>query len=171
MHTINVGTDRLFITILDVNMAGSIHLNSLDEDNRHYMADEVFETEEEAQARIRDLISCYDNDNGPLVYPVLLKSGGQIGHVEAMTIDLGWEIGFHIGKNYTHRGYATEAVKAFLPVIMGQLGLREIYGICHAVNTASHRVLQKCGFELEFTGMGLIQGKIQEIYRYKLTVY
>lgn len=87
-----------------------------------------------------------------------------------MTIDRGWEIGFHIGKKYTRQGYATEAVKAFLPVIMEQMGLREIYGICHAANTASHRVMQKCGFKLEFTGMGLIQGKIQEIYRYKLTV-
>ena len=44
------------------------------------------------------------------------------------------------------------------------------YGICHAANIASHRVLQKCGFELEFAGMGLIQGKIQPLYRYMLTV-
>jgi [ribosomal protein S5]-alanine N-acetyltransferase len=122
------------------------------------------------QARISYLIPCYKSDNSPLVYPVFLKSGPQIGHVEAMTIDRGWEIGFHIGKKYTRRGYATEAVKAFLPVIMEQLGLVEIYGICHAANIASHRVLQKCGFELVFAGMGLIQGKTQQLCRYKLTV-
>ncbi|MEE1262307.1 hypothetical protein [Ruminococcus sp.] len=28
-----------------------------------------------------------------------------------------WKIGCHIGAKYTKRGYATEAVKAFMPVI------------------------------------------------------
>jgi [ribosomal protein S5]-alanine N-acetyltransferase len=169
MHTVNIETDRLIITAFDPSMAKSVHLNSIDEDNRYYLSDEVFETEDDARTTILSLISCYESDKGPLVYPVLLKGGQQIGHVEAMPIDWGWEIGFHIGKSYTRQGYATEAVKAFLPIIMEQQGLEEICGICHAVNTASHRVLQKCGFLLEFAGMRLIQGKIQQICRYKLT--
>ncbi len=168
MHSVNVETDRLIITMLDTDMAGSIHVNSLDADNRRFMPDEVFETETEAQTRILDLISCYESGHGPFVYPVLLQNGPQIGHVEAMMIDRGWEIGFHIGKSYTRRGYATEAVKAFLLEIVAQLGIAEIFGICHAANTASHRVLQKCGFALEYAGMGWCQGEIQEISRYKL---
>jgi [ribosomal protein S5]-alanine N-acetyltransferase len=170
MPMLNIETDRLLITVFDVDMSQSVYLNSLDEDNRRFMPDEVFETEEEARARIIDLTACYEIDNGPLVYPVLLKDRQQIGHVEVMKIDRGWEIGFHIGKSYTRRGYATEALKAFLPVIMGKLGLSEIFGISHDTNIASQRVLQKCGFLLEFAGMGLIQGKTQRLCRYKLTV-
>jgi [ribosomal protein S5]-alanine N-acetyltransferase len=170
MKTSNIETERLIITNFDVGMSESVYLNSLDEDNRRFMADEVFASAEEARTRILALILCYESGHGLFVYPVLLQIGSQIGHVEAMMIGRGWEIGFHIGKSYTRRGYATEAVKAFLPVIMAQLGLVEIYAICHDTNIASKRVLQKCGFLLEFAGIGLIQGKTQLICRYKLMV-
>jgi len=97
----------------------------------------------------------------------MLKSGQHIGHVEAVPIDRGWEIGFHVGKCFTRTGYATEAVKAFLPIIMEQLGLDEMFGICLADNIASRKVLEKCGFLLEFDGMGLYHGETRHICRYK----
>ena len=81
MHTVCIETDRLIITVFDENMAESVHMNSLDEDNRHFMPDEVFETKEDALERILSLISLYDSDDAPLVYPILLKSGQNIGHV------------------------------------------------------------------------------------------
>ena len=167
MHTLRIETERLTITVLDEGMSESIHLNSVDEDNRRFMPDEVFETIEEARERIVDLISCYDRDDAPLVYAISLKSGQQIGHVEAAPIDRGWEIGFHVGKCHTRKGYATEAVRAFLPAIMEHLGLPKIFGICHAGNAASRRVLEKCGFLLESTGTGLLHGETQQICRYK----
>ena len=83
----------------------------------------------------------------------------------AMIEDGNWEIGYHIGGKYTGNGYATEAVRAFLPVIAGMTGTREIYGICLKENTSSCRVLVKCGFRILFTGMGLYQGKEKEIVR------
>ena len=84
-----------------------------------------------------------------------------------MPLGRGWEIGYHVGKCYTRKGYATEAVKMFLPIIMEQLGLDEMFGICHAGNVASRKVLEKCGFLLEFDGMGPYHGKTQHICRYK----
>lgn len=167
MHTVSIETDRLIITVFDEGMAESTHMNSLDEDNRHFMLDEVFETKEAALEKILHLISCYGNNNATLVYPILLKSGQHIGHVEAVPIDQGWEIGFHVGKYYTRKGYATEAVKAFLPIIMEQLDLDEMLGICLADNAASRRVLEKCGFLLEFDGIGPYHGQMQHICRYK----
>lgn len=44
-------------------------------------------------------------------------------------------------------GYATEAVAAFLPIIMARRSIAEIAGVCHGENMASRRVLEKCGFE------------------------
>ena len=154
MHTVSIETERLSITVFD-------------EDNRHFMPDEVFETKEAALEKMLYLISCYDSDNTPLVYPILLKSGQHIGHVETVPIDQGWEVGFHVGKCYTRKGYATEAVKAFLPIIMEQLELDEMFGICLADNAASRKVLEKCGFLLEFDGMGPYHGETQHICRYK----
>ena len=51
-------------------MAETVHLNSLDEDNRKFVPDEVFETIQEAQDTINFLIECYKGTSGPFVYPI-----------------------------------------------------------------------------------------------------
>lgn len=162
-----IETDRLIITEFTMDMAEAVHLNSLDEDNRRFVPDEVFETVEEAAETIAFLMGCYSSGEGPLVYPVLLKDGTCIGYVQAVPFEDGtWEIGYHIGGNYTKQGYATEAVKAFLPVILPQLGIARIAGICLAENTASVKVLERCGFVKEYEGMGNYQGDEKQICKF-----
>ena len=63
-------------------------------------------------------------------------------------------------------GYATEAVKAFLPVIMPKLGIRKIAGICLADNRASVKVMERCGFVKEFEGVGPYQGEERNICKF-----
>ena len=163
----NIKTERLEITKFTLDMAEAVHLNSLDEDNRKFNPDEVFETIEDAKDTVEFLMSVYDNGDGPLVYPVVLLDGTNIGYVQAVPMDDDkWEIGYHIGKNYTGKGYATEAVKAFLPVIMDQLNITEMLGICVVENKASVKVMEKTGFVKEFEGMGSYQGEDREICRY-----
>ena len=155
-----IETERLIITEFTMEMAEAVHLNSLDEDNRRFVPDEVFETVEEAADTVGFLMSVYENGDGPLVYPVLLKDGTYIGYVQAVPFDDGtWEVGYHIGGNYTKKGYASEAVKAFLPVIMPKLGLSKISGICLADNKASIKVMERCGFVKEYEGIGPYQGE------------
>ena len=162
-----IETERLVITEFAMDMAEAVHLNSLDEDTRRFVPDEVFETVEEAADTVGFLMSCYASTEGPLVYPVLLKDSTYIGYVQAVPLEDGsWEIGYHIGAAYTKNGYATEAVKAFLPVIMPQLGIAQIAGICRCANTASVRVLEMCGFMKEFEGIGCYQGQEQPICKY-----
>ena len=162
-----IETQRLVITRFTMDMAEAVHLNSLDEDNRRFVPDEVFETVEEAADTVECLMGVYENGDGPLVYPVLLKDGTYIGYVQAVPFDDGtWEIGYHIGENYTRKGYATEAVQAFLPVIMPKLGLERIKGICLADNKASVKVMERCGFVKEFEGVGPYQGAERPICRY-----
>lgn len=45
-----IKSDRLVITEFDESMIESVHLNSLDDDNRRFVPDEVFETIEEARS-------------------------------------------------------------------------------------------------------------------------
>ena len=89
-------TERLIITDFTEDMAEAVHLNSLDEDNRRFVPDEVFETVDDARETIEFLMSCYGTQEGPFVHPVLLKTGENIGYVQLVLIDLGWEIGYHI---------------------------------------------------------------------------
>ena len=163
----NIQTQRLTITRFTMDMVQAVHLNPLDQDNRRFVPDEVFETLEEAADTVSFLMDVYENGNGPLVYPVLLKDGTCIGYVQAIPFDDGtWELGYHIGSDYTRQGYATEAVRAFLPVIMPRLGLRRITGICLADNWASRKVMERCGFVKDFEGIGPYQGAQKAICRY-----
>lgn len=166
-----IETERLIITEFDASMAESVHLNSLDEDTRRFVPDEVFETIEEAAETIAFLIGCYATGEGPLVYPVLRKDGANIGYVQAVPVEEGrWEIGYHIGSRYTKNGYATEAVRAFLPEILPRLGIREIAGICLAENRASVTVMERCGFQKEFEGRGDYQGAQRTICKFHYTL-
>ncbi len=166
-----IETERLIITEFTMDMAEAVHLNSLDEDNRRFVPDEVFETVEKAADTVGFLMDVYENGDGPLVYPVLLKDGTYIGYVQAAPFDDGtWEVGYHIGGNYTKNGYATEAVKAFLPVIMPKLGLFKIAGICLADNKASVKVMERCGFVKEYEGIGHYQGEERRICKFSFAL-
>ena len=160
-----VETDRLFITEMTADMAMDVHKNSLDEDIRRFVPDEVFETPEDAAETVEFLRSQYGSADGPLVYAVILKDGEKnIGYVQLVPIGEGKrEIGYHVAKPYTRKGYATEAVTAFLPVMAEKVGIHEVYGIRLLENAASGRVLEKCGFETFFVGEGDYHGGVYEI--------
>ncbi len=160
-----IETKRLFITEFTPAMARDVHRNSLDEDNRRFVPDEVFETVEDARETLDFLIGQYGGAEGPFVYPVLLKTGENIGYVQLVPIEGGWEVGYHIAKAHTGQGYATEAVRAFLPAMAEAHHLPEIYGICLAENKASVRVMEKCGFLPLFRGPGPYQGEERDIVK------
>ena len=162
-----IETSRLLITDFRSDMARDVHLGSLDEDTRHFLPDEVFETEEIAAEVIADLMDCYEGTEGPFVHPIL-ADGAYAGYVQLAPIDAGWEIGYHVVKPMTGRGYATEAVRAFLPAMMDKLGLAQVAGICDAENKASVRVLEKCGFTRVYEGLALYHGEMKPVVK---TVY
>lgn len=165
MKKISIETTRLRICEFTPDMAQAVHLNSLDEDNRRFVPDEVFETVEEARETVEYLISRYGTGEGPFVYPVFTKAGENVGYVQLVPIDEGWEIGYHIAKPFTKQGYATEAVSAFLPWAAEQTGAEQIFGICLAENAASARVMEKCGFTPLYRGKGTYQGEEREIVK------
>ena len=161
-----IKTERLTITTFSLDMAQSVYENSRDDDTRRFVPDEVYDTVEEAREAIEFLMSQYDSVDGPLVYPVLTKDGQNIGYVQFCKCEDGsWDIGYHIAKDFTGKGYATEAIKAFLPAMAHKLNIKEVYGICLAENTASVRVLEKCGFTQIYQGTGNYQGKEAQIIK------
>lgn len=164
-----IETNRLLITDFTPDMAKAVHLGSMDEDTRRFLPDEVFETEAIAAEVIADLMDCYDGTEGPFVHPMLVD-GEYAGYVQLVPMeDGGWEVGYHTVKGHTGKGYATEAVRAFLPVMMDKLGLTQVAGVCDGENAASIRVLEKCGFRRTFEGQGMYQGRMRPIMRMEYT--
>ena len=161
-----IENNRIAIAKMNPSMYEDVHRNSLDEDNRKFVPDEVFKSIEEAKEVVDFIIQSYENNDGPFIYAVIRKEDKKnIGYVQLVKIDEGWEIGYHIAKIYTGCGYATEAVELFLEYLKENTGLKEIYGVALAQNKASRRVLEKCGFQLFFEGSGLYQGKKRKIIK------
>ena len=100
------------------------------------------------------------------VYPIITNENINIGYVQACPLGEGFEIGYHIAQKYTGNGFATEAVKVFLPVIIEMLQIDKIYGIVLEENVASHKVLEKNDFKLIFKGIDKYQGKDRELRKY-----
>ena len=162
-----IKTPRLTITTFSPDMAQTVYENSQDDDTRRFVPDEVYNSVEEAREAIEFLMSRYESTDGPFVYPVITNNEGKnIGYVQLCKLDEGtWEIGYHIAKNFTGKGYATEAVKAFLSAMAKKLNIKEVYGICLAENLASVRVLEKCGFTKIYQGRGNYQGREAQIIK------
>ena len=97
---------------------------------------------------------------------MLTKSGANIGYVQLVPLEEGFEVGYHIAKEYTGKGYATESLQALLEYARAEKKLEKVYGICVSENVASKKVLEKCGFEKEYEGAGEYQGNPADIARY-----
>ena len=162
-----IKTSHLTITTFSPDMAQAVYENSQDDDTRRFVPDEVYNSVEEAREAIDFLMSRNDTNDGPFVYPIITNdSGKNIGYIQICKLEDGtWEIGYHIAKNFTGKGYATEAVKAFLSAMAKKLNIKEVYGICLTENTASIRVLEKCGFTQIYEGLGNYQGKEEQIIK------
>ncbi len=155
------------IQAMDTSMFYDVWRNSLDENNRRFVPDEVFETLEEASEVVEQIIKFYDSETGPFIYALMRQEdNANMGYVQLIKIEDGWEIGYHIAKIYTCKGYATRAVNLFLDYIKKETKLNEVLGIVLSDNHASIKVLEKTGFELKFDGIGVYQGKKRKIRKY-----
>jgi len=57
------------------------------------------------------------------------------------------EIGYWLGVPFWGQGYATEAARAVIDYAFDEFGATELRAGARVVNTASRRVLEKCGFQ------------------------
>ena len=161
-----VENDRLQIVRINQSMYYDIYKNSQDDNNHKFAPDEVFNSLEETSDAVNQIINSYDSKDGPFVYAVIRKKDNiNLGYVQLVKIEDGWEIGYHIAEIYNGNGYATEAVNLFLDHIKNNTNLKQIIGIALAANKASRRVLEKCGFELIYEGPGSYQGRKRKIIK------
>ncbi len=166
MKEIIIENNILKIAKMDPSMYVDVFNNSQDKNNRKYVPDEVFNSLEEAKGIVNYIIASYENKDGPFIYAVIRKSdNANMGYVQLVKIEEGWEIGYHIAEKYTGNGYATEAANLFLKYLKDNMQIKEIFGIALATNKASRKVLEKCGFKLLYEGKGIYQGRKRKIIR------
>jgi RimJ/RimL family protein N-acetyltransferase len=83
------------------------------------------------------------------------------------------DLGYRLRRSAWHRGYATEGSRALINMGFTDLGVERVYGHAMAVNTASRRVLERCGLTLvrttPFDGPDVIEGHEHGEVEYALT--
>ena len=63
------------------------------------------------------------------------------------------ELGYWLGEPYWNEGYATEAAHALIDMVFRTRDVDQIDARCRVMNIPSRRVIQKCGFQFQATGM------------------
>jgi RimJ/RimL family protein N-acetyltransferase len=84
------------------------------------------------------------------IWMIELKDGTHIGELcfKGLSTDGIAEIGYGISEEYRNIGYASEAVKAILEWAFSHSEVTAVEAETDTENTASKRVLKKCGFTL-----------------------
>jgi len=146
-------TDRLIVRKLSIDDSELLFKYSQEEITKKELSDEVFENIVETRETIEYFISNYDTQY-PLVYGIILKEMNiVIGHIGLSKINKGIEIGYAIAADYQNNGYMSEIIIPFINWTKNNLSIEKIYGIAKSENTASWKILEKNGFELEEEGI------------------
>jgi RimJ/RimL family protein N-acetyltransferase len=102
-------------------------------------------------------------------WAVTLKESGQFMGwcgLESLSDTNETEVGYLLSQEYWGMGYATEAARESVKFGLETTGLKEIIGLTDPENTASQRVLEKCG--MTFTRRQVYFG--MEMFRYAIQV-
>lgn len=99
----------------------------------------------------------------------LSESGAFIGCAGLDTREHGLELGYWIGEPYWGRGYATEVAHVLVDLAFRATDIDRLHISCRVINSASRRVIHKCGFQYVGQGMmdSLVAGKVP-VERYQL---
>jgi ribosomal-protein-alanine N-acetyltransferase len=118
---------------------------------RIYSDEEYFKYTRIPQPYALELAQEYiGKEREPDMYMVIVEkeSGNLVGAIELMDLDredMNAKIGFSIGKDYSNKGYMTEAAAAFIDFFFRQFGLERIEIGCDVGNKARKRVIEKLG--------------------------
>lgn len=154
--TRTIETDRLILRRVTVNDAKVIFENwASDPLVTKYLTWEPHQTVEITQAYVNPKMEKYANDGLYFDWLVVLKETGEvIGDICATRVSLRDELvemGHCYGRKYWNKGYATEALKAFIQYMFKLVGAKKIVACHSSENPASGKVMLKAGMHYDAT--------------------
>ena len=97
-----------------------------------------------------------DRAIGKCVYAITKAENGEFmgccalePHEDGLTL----ELGYWLGQPYWNQGFSTEAAHALIDMAFRTRQIDQIDARCRVTNIASRRVIQKCGFQFQGSGM------------------
>ena len=147
---IMIETENLVLRSFREEDAPALYENHLDDEVRKWFPNECYADPEEALDAIRFFSECVRGGRLPFVLGAELKATGELvgdtglSEVEGKPEET--EIGYCIGEKHRGKGYAAELLEAMTGFAFSRFGVRAVFGRVVHGNTASVRVLEKCGY-------------------------
>lgn len=145
-----IDTNRLELRVLIERDFEDVYEIYSDEATCQYLLHEPWSANNKTSAFKEELSkNDFDSENGLNLAVVL--DNKVIGVLSAWKTEMKdtAEIGFSFNKNYSGKGYATEAAKALLDFLFADKNLHRITANCDARNTASAKLCQRIGMRKE----------------------
>ena len=143
-------TNNLIIRKFTIDDVKTYFKNNNDEQIKKFMPDHSHSNEQNAYEEITNFLQQYAEIKMPFHYAIT-KDEILIGHIGIGESDINcgiYEICCAINKNYRGFGYATEAIKAFVPWCKNTFRIEKIYASLNQENIASSNAAENAGFIL-----------------------
>lgn len=155
LGTKQIETDRLILRRFLREDAEAMYRNwASDPEVTKYLTWPAHESLEVSQWVVDDWISHY-TESDYYQWAIVPKEAGEpigsiavVGHDDRMAKV---EIGYCIGKNWWHRGYMSEALKAVIGFFFDEVGMNRVESRHDPRNPNSGAVMRKCGMKYEGT--------------------
>ncbi|MFT3952481.1 MAG: GNAT family N-acetyltransferase [Oscillospiraceae bacterium] len=153
MHDITIATERLLLRPLTEEDAPAVFAWVGDERVSRYM---VYTTYASAE-QVRGWLKYIETNTSTYNFGFVRKSDGLLigsGDIGRETSESGetWGFGYNLRFDCWGMGYATEAARGMMDYVHSQFGAQRFFASHAEPNTASGRVMEKCG--LRFSGYG-----------------
>lgn len=103
---------------------------------------------EDSRTFVQGRIDAWTQGND-LTWAVTTNDGKLIGAIGLRIVDFKADFGYVFGRLYWGKGYATEALQSIVQWSLQQPHIFRVWAVCDIDNTASARVMKKCGLEKE----------------------
>jgi ribosomal-protein-alanine N-acetyltransferase len=151
---LRLDTERLILRPLEQADAEDLHAVHSDPSTFEYIGSAPAQSLDETRARIARVAASFEEHGFAMAAVVERASGRVIGDCGLQLLEGGpdVEVGYRLGRPWRGRGYATEAAGAWLAYGFESLDLDRVVAVAWPENTASWRVMEKCGMTLAGPG-------------------
>lgn len=166
-------TDRLLLRKLTMADVSDVYHYGAQPEVSVYCIWETHKSTEDAKSFIRSAIVKYENGE-PSDWAICdkhdMKVIGALGYVQVWQEHMRCEVGYALSKHHWNKGYATEALKAFIRYNFDTVLMHRIEARCIQENIGSYRVMEKAGMQFEgvLREQLFIKGKFRNMRLYSV---
>ena len=157
--TINITDKNIILRKLKITDADQMYKWASDKEVAKYVLWNAHENINDTQEYINSCIQKYQKEKYFMWGIELIETSELIGTISVVEIDENnnlCEVGYVIGKKWWGNGYATKTLKYVINYLLDFIGFDEVICKVQSLNSASIRVMKKCGMSYKDLETGFI---------------